>query len=183
MIGFLPWIGYALVATSSAWHYGALVGLLIAAAVLFVERRAGRAWDELVIPASAVVFFVLAAGFSLVFAASPAVRCGPALVDAWLALTAGGSLLVGRPFTLAIARRRAPSQVWGRPEFRRANMVLTAVWAAAFALAAAALAVLLHDAPTATGWVLAIKIAGFAAPAAFTCWYAQRMAIRFRAGA
>jgi hypothetical protein len=169
--GFIPWIVYGVIATGDNWRYGALAGLVIALGVLAIDRRAGRAWDETVIESSAVVFFTLSALFSYLAPDSPLTPYGPALVNAWLAVTAWGSLAVRRPFTLGIARRMAPPEAWESPLFYRVNAVITGVWAASFTVAAVGLAVLLHEAPHATAAVITIKIATFVAPAVFTLRY------------
>ena len=43
------------------------------------------------------------------------------------------SLLIGRPWTTIVARRRAPRDVWGHPLFKETNTVLTLLWALIFA--------------------------------------------------
>ncbi|MET9066427.1 hypothetical protein [Streptosporangium sandarakinum] len=178
LLGFLPWIVYAVVATSDEWRYGAILGLVIAAGVIVVDRRAGRTWDQMVIEVSAAAFFLPITVISFASPDSPLMPYGPALVNAWLALTAWGSLAVRRPFTLGIARRTTPPEVWRTPLFLRVNVVITTVWGAAFTVAAVALAVLLHEAPHATAAVVTVKILCFAVPAAFTVRYPKTVAAR-----
>ncbi|MGK5698354.1 hypothetical protein ACSNOJ_36710, partial [Streptomyces sp. URMC 128] len=55
--------------------------------------------------------------------------------------------------------------------FRRINVVITLVWAAAFTLTAVALAVVQHTAPHDVALLVACKVAGFALPAVFTARY------------
>ncbi|GAB2444127.1 hypothetical protein GCM10027187_05120 [Streptosporangium sandarakinum] len=178
LLGFLPWIAYAVVATSDEWRYGAILGLVIAVGVIVIDRRAGRTWDQMVIEVSAAAFFLPITVISFVSPDSPLMPYGPALVNAWLALTAWGSLAVRRPFTLGIARRTTPPEVWRTPLFLRVNVVITMVWGAAFTVAAVALAVLLHEAPHATAAVVAVKILSFAVPAVFTVRYPKAVAAR-----
>ncbi|MCZ9348021.1 hypothetical protein NGM37_61180, partial [Streptomyces sp. TRM76130] len=115
IISFLPWIAYACVATSDEWRLGALVGLGVALVIVCIDRMTGKAWDEMVIECSALVFFAIITGISYASPDSSLIEYGPSLVDAWLALTAWGSLVIGRPFTLGIARRLAPPHVWTSP--------------------------------------------------------------------
>jgi hypothetical protein len=49
-----------------------------------------------------------------------------------LAVIALASLAVGQPFTLAIARRSTPAELWDHPEFIRLNRFITSVWTVAF---------------------------------------------------
>lgn len=180
VISFLPWIAYACVATSDEWRNGALVGLGVALVVVSYDRMTGKAWDEMVIESSAVIFFAIITAISFASPDSSLIKYGPSLVDAWLALTAWGSLLVRRPFTLGVARKMAPQHVWATPRFYRINSVITSVWAAAFTLTAVALYVQTHVAPHATTTAIAIKVAGFALPALFTVRYSTATANRAR---
>ncbi|MCP2365838.1 hypothetical protein HD597_012942 [Nonomuraea thailandensis] len=174
LLGFLPWIVYAFVATGDEWRWGAITGLAVAVALVVIDRGSGRGWDEIVIETSAVVFFACLTVFSLVAPDSPLTPYGPALVNVWLAGTAWSSLAVRRPFTLGIARTMAPRQVWETMRFYRLNAVITAVWAAAFTAAAVSLALVLAVTPHATTLVIVIKALTFALPAGFTAWYPKR---------
>ncbi|NBE50382.1 hypothetical protein [Streptomyces boluensis] len=179
--GFIPWIAFVVVATRVDWRYGALAGFVLAAALLTADRRSGRAWDEVVIEASGVVFFAILGAVAFSVPDAPVKDYGPAMSLGWLAATAWGSLAIRRPFTLGIARRRAPREVWELPLFHRINAVITGVWAGAFTVTAAVLAVLLHEAPQATAAVIAIKVVGFAAPGLFTALYPDRAIARHAA--
>ncbi|MEV0387165.1 hypothetical protein [Nonomuraea sp. NPDC050643] len=175
LLGFLPWIVYAVIATGDEWRWGAITGLAIALVLVAADRRTGRAWDEMVIESSAAVFFACLTALSLADPHSALTPYGPALVNVWLAGTAWGSLAIRRPFTLGIARTMAPERVRGTPRFHRVNVVITTVWAAAFTTAALALTLVLYASPHATTLVIAIKVATFAAPAAFTAWYPRHV--------
>ncbi|MEU4545532.1 hypothetical protein [Nonomuraea dietziae] len=179
LLGFLPWIVYAIIATGDQWRYGAITGLVVAFALVAWDRRAGRAWDEIVIPTSATVFFAIITVVSFAWPETSLVRFGPALVNLWLAGTAWGSLLIRRPFTLGIARTMAPPEVQEHPVFYRVNAVITAVWAAFFTVAAVALAVVLGVDPHATVLVIAIKALTFALPALFTVRYPKIVEARY----
>ncbi|GAA4908762.1 hypothetical protein ACFPM3_12350 [Streptomyces coeruleoprunus] len=169
--GFVPWIAFVVVATRTDWRYGALTGLVLAGGLLVADRRAGRRWDEIVIETSGVAFFAVLGTLALAAPDSPLRPYAPALSLAWLAATAWISLAIRRPFTLGIARRSAPREVWDEPLFLRINRVITTVWAIAFTLTAAALAVLLTHAPDAAAAIITVKIAGFTLPALFTARY------------
>jgi hypothetical protein len=182
LMSFLPWIAYAFVATSDDWRKGALTGLGIAIGVIVLDRRSGKHWDEMVIEVSALVFFAIIAWISYKSPDSKLVPYGPALVDGWLALTAFGSLLIRRPFTLGIARRIAPEHVWRTPAFYRTNAVITQVWALSFAAAGVILGVMLHAHPHSdANGVIFVKVASFVIPAVFTGRYSKSAAARARA--
>ncbi|MGW1029578.1 hypothetical protein ACWD4J_38865 [Streptomyces sp. NPDC002577] len=180
VISFLPWIAYGVVATSDEWRSGALLGLGIALVIIVYDRWSGKTWDEMVIELSAAVFFVGISCISFAWPDSPLVRYGPALVNAWLALTAWGSLIIRRPFTLGVARRAVPEHVWTTPRFYRVNAVITVAWAVAFTIAAVALYALLKAAPHATTATISIKVASFVIPAVFTTRYSAAAMKRAR---
>jgi len=178
-IGFVPWIVYAVIATSDEWRWGAIAGLAIAVVLVVVHKARRRTWDTMVIETSAVVFFALMTAYSLIQPDSPVTAYGPALVDVWLGLTAWGSLAIRKPFTLPIAKTMAPEEVWHLPLFYRMNAIITGVWAASFTVAAVALGLVLFLNPHATGLVIGIKVATFVIPVIFTIRYPQ--AVRARA--
>lgn len=180
LLGFAPWILYAIIATGDEWRWGAITGLVIALVLVVVDRRAGRAWDEMVIESSAAVFFACLTVLSLIDPHSFLTPYGPALVNVWLAGTAWGSLAIRRPFTLGIARTMAPKEAWNTPAFYRVNAVITTVWASAFTVAAVSLTFVLAAAPHATAVVIAIKVITFAAPAVFTARYPKVVQARAR---
>ncbi|GLY39100.1 hypothetical protein Amsp01_051240 [Amycolatopsis sp. NBRC 101858] len=168
---FLPWIAFAVVATQFDWRWSGLTGLVISAALLVLARREGRQNDALIIEWSALAFFALLTATAFAFPASPLKTYTGALTDAWLALTAWGSLAIGKPFTLGIARTMTPPELWGNPVFKRVNVVITLVWAASFTVTGLAGIALLNFAPHATAALITLKVLGFAVPVAFTIRY------------
>ncbi|MEU7888831.1 hypothetical protein AB0B54_25285 [Microbispora bryophytorum] len=181
VLTFLPWIAFAVLSTNGEARIGAAAALLVAIVLLAVDRRAGRGWDEMVIELSSGAFF---AGLTLAaFTVTPAPfgEYGPAVSVAWLALTAWGSLAIGKPFTLGIARRTTAPEVHATPMFHRVNAVITAVWAVGFTLNAVGLALLFAFAPHATAAIIAVKVCGFALPALFTVRYPRIVRARYAA--
>lgn len=55
-------------------------------------------------------------------------------VDAGLLFIVLVSIAIGQPFTLQYARESVPQEFWRQPEFVRTNVIITAAWAAAFAV-------------------------------------------------
>lgn len=172
-IGFVPWIAYAVIATSDEWRWGAIAGLVIAVVLVIVNKARRKGWDQMVIETSAVVFFALLTAYSLIQPDSEFTKYGPALVDVWLAITAWGSLAVRKPFTLPIARTMAPEEVWHLPLFYRMNAIITGVWAASFTLSAIALGAVLAAGLHVTALVVTVKVASIVIPVIFTIRYPQ----------
>ncbi|PWK64231.1 hypothetical protein BCL76_11693 [Streptomyces sp. CG 926] len=178
---FLPWIVFA-VLPSAQWQWGALAALLAAVAVTVQQRRAGAGFDALIMEIGSAVFF---AGLAAIAYADPhsAVHAySGALSSATLALIAGASLLVRKPFTLGIAKRTTPREVWSLKPFVRINVVITASWTAAFAVTAGALAALAHAGHGHSTGATLVQVAGFAVPMLFTVRYVAAARAEAEAG-
>ncbi|MCO6003777.1 hypothetical protein NE236_02185 [Actinoallomurus purpureus] len=177
---FLPWIIFA-VLPSSQRQWAALAGLVVAVAVIAQQRRAGAGFDALIIELGSAAFFAALAVIAFADPHSGVHDYSAALSSATLAVIAGVSLLIGKPFTLGIAKRTTPREVWGLGPFIRTNVIITAVWTAAFAVTAAVLAVIAHAGNAHSTPAMLIQIAGFVVPMVFTIRYVA--AVQARAGA
>ncbi|MFI6324978.1 hypothetical protein ACIBG8_46185 [Nonomuraea sp. NPDC050556] len=173
LIGFLPWIVYAFVATSDEWRWGAIVGLACAIVIVIIERTGGKTWDQAIIALSAVGFFAVITVYSLIQPDSSLTMYGPALVNVWLGITAWGSLAIRKPFTMGMAKAMAPKEMWDTPGFYKVNAIITTAWAVAFTVAAISLTWVLAVDQHATALVITIKVATFVAPALFTARYTR----------
>ncbi|MGO4457468.1 hypothetical protein AB4039_09145 [Streptomyces sp. M-16] len=178
---FLPWIVFA-VFPSAQWQWGALAGLVAAVAVTLQQRRAGAGFDALIIEIGSAVFFAALTGIAFADPDSGAHAYSAALSSATLALIAGGSLLVGKPFTLGIAKRTTPREIWGLKPFVRINTVITGVWTAAFAVTAGALAALAHAGQGHSASATLVQAAGFVVPMLFTVRYVAAAQAKAKGG-
>jgi hypothetical protein len=167
---FLPWIVFAAFPTAQ-WQGASLAALVTAVALVAQQRTAGTGFDALVIELGSAAFFAVLAAVALTDPDSGVHTYSAALSSAALALVAGVSLLLRRPFTLGIAKRGTPREVWGLKPFVRANTVITAVWTGAFAGTAAALAALAHAGQGHSTTATLVQVAGFALPMLFTTRY------------
>ncbi len=156
VLSFSPWIAYAVLSSAVSWRVGVVVAL-IAQALLAVSLIRKRQLDPLSI--GTLVFFAVMSVIALISSGSSIHRWIPALSAGALAVIALSSLLVRRPFTLAIARRTAPETLWSHPEFISMNRFLTSVWAASFTSSAVACVLLIGLASGETGLLVAANIA------------------------
>ncbi|MEE4545286.1 hypothetical protein V2S66_25380 [Streptomyces sp. V4-01] len=179
--GFVPWIAFAVV-SAAGWQWGALTGLVLALWLLVRDRRAGVAADALILESSTAGCFALLTAVAFAAPHSGLHHWTGALSMGWLALTAWATLAVRRPFTLGIARRQAPREVWESPVFVRVGVVLTTVWAAAFTLTAALLGAI-SATRLGQGASIPVQVAGFVLPALFTARYPDRVRARLTAAA
>ncbi|WP_149259415.1 hypothetical protein [Actinomadura sp. K4S16] len=169
---FLPWILLAVVSGFDD-RAGAAAGLVAAVVLLGLDLRRGHRADSLILEASTSVFMAALTALAFTVPGSAALDYGASLAIGWLALTAWGTLLLGRPFTEGIARRQVTAEIAATDLFRSVNRVITAVWAASFTVLAAALGCVQHWTPDATALLVAVKVAGFMVPAVFTARYPE----------
>ena len=164
--GFMSWIVFALFPNSEvAW--AALAGLGITVVLLAVDRRGGIPLDALVLDVSTVVFFAALAVAAFTAPHAPLGTWSGALSFGWLGVTAWGSIALRRPFTLGMARRRVPRELFEQVAFRRAQTALTRLWAIVFTVVAAVL-VVCDAAHMSTMLTLAVRFAGLGVGAHLT---------------
>ncbi|WP_112241568.1 DUF3159 domain-containing protein [Kribbella monticola] len=164
---FAPWIVYALI-PSAHWNWAALIALVLSIGLIAQQTRAGRGLDAQIIELGSAVFFAVITVLAFTSPDSGLHPYAPALSSATLALIAGISLAVRKPFTLGIAKQSTPREFWEQPLFVRTNVIITAVWTACFAVTAVVLATLAHSGSTARTLV---QVAGFVVPMIFTLRY------------
>jgi len=165
---FAPWIAYAAGAAISDWRYGAAAGLATGAVVLLQQHR-GHGVELLT--AVTTVFFAAVLPIAIVDPEAGIHQYMAALSLGTLGAAATASLLVHKPFTLAIARQSTPAELWDHPLFHRVNAVITSVWAASFVATALVCAALAHQYPDLVPLWVAAQIIGFVIPARFTRRY------------
>ncbi|GAA0934781.1 hypothetical protein GCM10009554_21090 [Kribbella koreensis] len=164
---FAPWIVYALI-PSAHWNWAALIALVLSVGLIAQQTRAGRTADALIIEIGSAVFFAV---ITVVAFTSPDSGLHPyaaALSSGTLALIAGISLAIRKPFTLGVAKQTTPREYWGQPLFVRVNVIITAVWTGCFAVTGLCLLALAHSGSAGR---TVVQVAGFVVPMVFTLRY------------
>jgi hypothetical protein len=175
LLGFAPFIGFAVIENLWAVVPGLVAGALISIALLVFDRLQGQREVDIPEAGSAVMFTVLA---GLAFA-----KGGDAWslwrvrlwVDGGLLLIVLGSIVARRPFTLHHARRRVSAEVAGSVRFLRTNNILSGAWALAFALLVAADLLMVLRPETPARVAIGLTVAALAAAAWFTRSYTMRV--------
>ena len=125
---FAPWIVFALLSDTD-WRLALVTGLVLQIVTVLVSRPHHVG----VLDGAMIVFFTVIGVIAVVAPDSPIKEHVDVMSSAWLALVAGGSILIGRPFTLDFSRDAVPPEVAASPRFMSSNKKISAVWAAAFA--------------------------------------------------
>ncbi|MBO2456505.1 hypothetical protein [Actinomadura violacea] len=169
---FLPWL---LLAVVSGWNdqAGAAAGLAAAVVLLALDLRKGSRLDALILEASALVFMALLTALAFADPHSVLMNYGASMAIGWLALTAWGTVLAGRPFTEGVGRRNVTDEIAATDLFKSITTVIAVVWAISFTVIAVVLAFVQHAAPDNTALLVAAKVAGFAVPIVFTARYPE----------
>jgi hypothetical protein len=173
LLAFAPFLVFALVDRFVSPVAGLASGALVAAA-LVVRDAVSRNKKVKVLEVGTLILFGVLAIYALFGKMPSSIIWARLCVDAGLLLIVLISMAIRCPFTLQYARETTPETLWREPEFIRVNYVITAVWAAAFAVMVAADLVMFYmtNVPIRIGiW---ISIAAIYGAFKFTQWYPNR---------
>ena len=173
LFAFAPFIVFAVIDRLLGATEGLIAGTAVSTALILRDVvTPGRRLK--ILEAGTFVLFLGLALYTVLSGAAWSVIGVRLCVDAGLLLIVLGSIVSGRPFTLQYAREQVAVADQARPEFLRANYVISSVWALAFlVMVAAELALLvIPNVPQRAG-VIAIILALVGA-VKFTGWYPER---------
>lgn len=174
LLAFAPFIVFAIldrfVGAVSGLVAAAIVALLLLARDVLVTKRPPKILDI----GTAVLFGGLAL-YSLIAKPAWSVIGVRVCVDCGLLAVVLLSIVFGKPFTLQYAREQVAPEFWDSPEFYRTNLVISSVWAVAFAVMVIAELLLLYspNMPQRAGVI--IIILALVGAVKFTGWYPDRL--------
>jgi len=173
LLGFLPFIVFFLLMRLAS----PLAGLAAALATsLILALRDWRRGDSIkILEIGSLALFAVLVLYTLIAAPQWTVATVRLAVDAGLFAIAAASLAIDRPFTLQYARQQVPKEYWTTPLFLNTNRLITAVWAAAFAVLVAADAAAEYLPAIPLSADITASIAALGAAVAFTLWYPARV--------
>jgi hypothetical protein len=164
---FLPWIVLASFPNKD-WQYGALCALAIGVIGIIHRTKSGTPTDALVIDIGSAAYFAALTVLAFSDPQTGLHAYTSCMANGALALIAGVSLLIGKPFTLGIAKLETPREFWDNPLFIRTNVIITAVWAASFVVGCVVLGVIAHSSVLDRSIV---QVLSFVIPMVFTVRY------------
>jgi hypothetical protein len=147
-----------------------LIGAFAASLLLcaFMRRR-GEAVK--ILEVGSLVLFGLLCAYTWLGAPTWSVATVRLAVDAGLLAIVLVSLAIGQPFTLQYARERVPEPIWAMPVFFTTNVIISSIWAGAFAVLVAADAAA-EWLPAVPLWIdIAASVAAFVGAVWFSNWY------------
>jgi hypothetical protein len=173
LLAFTPFLTFAVMDRLVSATVGLVCGAVVAAALL-ARDLISKDRKVKVLEIGTVILFGGLAVYTIVAGAIWTIVGVRLWVDGGLLLIVAVSMGIRSPFTLAYAREGVPKELWNTPEFIRVNYVITAVWAAAFAVMVVADLVMIYlpNIPMRVGiWVTILAIYG---AFKFTSWYPTR---------
>lgn len=178
LFAFAPFIVFAvlerLASPTTALAAAAAVSLLIILRDLLIRHRPAK-----VLEIGSLVLFGCLAVYSGITDAQWSIVTVRLCVDAGLLLLVVFSLSIRKPFTLQYAREGASTENWIQPAFIKANYVITAVWAIAFAVMVGADLVLLYLPALPVKVGVGVTIVALVAAIRFTSRYPTYLAATF----
>jgi hypothetical protein len=169
ILGLTPFIVFFIVMRLVSPMAGFCAALAVS--LLLALRMWRRGESVKILEVGSLALFAALVLYTLVAAPTWTVATVRLAVDAGLLGIVLVSLAIDRPFTLQYAREQVPQQYWASPLFISTNRRITAVWAVAFAVLAAA-DTAAEYLPAIPLWLdIVASIAAFLGAIWFTRWY------------
>jgi hypothetical protein len=174
LLAFAPFIVFAVVDRLAGGTIGLFAGATVSAALVLRDWIGAGRMPKILELGTVIVLGGLAlyAGLTDPTWSIIGVRLR---VDVGLLLIVLFSMALGRPFTLQYAREQVSPELWGSPIFIRVNYIITAVWAAAFAVTVISDFVLLYARDLTPAIGIAATALAIAGAFKFTSWYPKHV--------
>jgi hypothetical protein len=132
LIGFLPWIVFAISSSFFGLKIGTLIGLALQIA-FFIPMARRRNYT--ILEAYSLVFFVILVS-GIFFLDQQGIenltRWSASLSYGGLAFITWATIAIGNPFTIQYAKRTTPKEWWTSKLFLSSNLSIALGWAVAF---------------------------------------------------
>lgn len=178
LLGLAPFIAFFALAGSLGAAHALWAAAATSAALLLRSRMRGQSEIKVLEAGAALLFVVLAVVASFVRPDWSLFEVR-VVVDLGLVGIAGGSILIGRPFTIQYAREQVPPEHWTQPLFIAANNRISAVWTAAFVVETLCSACIAWVPGVPSVLPLVVNLLALAGAVAFTVEYPKRLRARF----
>jgi hypothetical protein len=173
LLAFLPFVVFVVMERLVGVTAG-LGSAAIVAAGLLARDAVSRNRSMKVLEIGTVILFGGLAAYAWIAGAAWSIAGVRLRVDGGLLIVVLVSMMIRRPFTLQYAREQVSRELWDSPRFIHTNYVITAVWAAAFALMVVADLAMLYVPTLPTRVAIIVTILALYGAARFTAWYPER---------
>ncbi len=129
--GLVAWVIYGVISGSGHWIAAALLALIIAVAIVALEKRRDAVK---IMSLTTVGYFAFALVITIAFGPWLFKSYNIALAWGVFAVVAWITLIAGFPFTIQYAREKAPPEIWNHLLFVRLNVILTWIFAVVFSV-------------------------------------------------
>lgn len=153
----------------AAGLFGAAVASLILCLVTLWQGKSVK-----ILELGSLVLFGLLGMFTVAVRPPWTVATVRLAVDGGLLVIILLSLSIRKPFTLQYARERVAEQYWTSPRFFSTSVIISAVWAGAFAVSAISDALMAFVAAIPLWVDVALSLLGLVGAAQFTRWYSSK---------
>jgi hypothetical protein len=174
LLAFAPFIVFAVVDRLAGGVQGLIAGAAVSA-ILVLRDWFTQGKKPKILELGTVILFGVLALYAVLTSPTWSIIGVRLRVDIGLLLIVLASMALRRPFTLQYAREKVPPELWGNPVFIRTNYIITAVWAAAFAVTVIADLLLLYASDIRPALGIALTALAIAGAFKFTAWYPERV--------
>ena len=174
LLAFSPFLAFLAGERTLGIVPGLCAGAVVAIALIVRERLRGARETRVLEAGTALLFGVLAACAFFMTDVAWSVGLVRLVIDCGLMLLVLAGVMVGRPFTLAIARAKVSAERAATPAFLRTCRLVATAWAAAFGVLGLADLVLMLQPTWPVAIPIAISAAGLLAALRITRWLTSR---------
>lgn len=174
LLAFAPFIVFAVVDRFGGSTIALFAGAAVSAA-LIVRDLASSGRSPKILEIGTLILFAALAVYAVVGDPHWSIFGVRLAVDAGLLAIVLISIAVRVPFTMQYAREQVAPEFWNHPRFRRVNDIISAGWAAAFAVMVAADAVLVYVPALPPVYGIVVTVLALYAAIRFTAWYPARV--------
>jgi hypothetical protein len=174
LLAFAPFIAFVIIERLVSVPVGLAAGAVVSAILILSDLRKGNRQIKILEGGTFILFAGLTVYAFSVGGATWPIAAVRLCVDGGLLLIVLASIALRRPFTLQYARESATPAQWNNPAFIRANYIITAAWAAAFAVMVVADLILVYLPNLPHSIAIVATILALYSAMKFTTWYPSR---------
>jgi carotenoid cleavage dioxygenase len=132
LLGFLPWIVFAVISGQSLWRLNAAIIVALALVLVMGYKQLAKGF---ILTWGSLLFFGVNLVMVVLFRNLWVIKNLDVLAHGTLAAIAWSSIFIGKPFVLQYARETVPPERQASPFFYRTCRTLAVIWGVVFLIA------------------------------------------------